>query len=102
MLYINLKSRAKLNVFRNVLYSHMKEHRLRYTDQRERVLKVLYEQSYPVDIKSLVAKLNEQTLGASYATVIRNVKLFEKLGLLIVTNKVHKEYLLKKEIRTEE
>lgn len=102
MLYVNPKSRVGLDVFRNVLYNHIKENRLRYSDQRERVLKVLYEQSYPVSIECLVNKLNEQTLGAGYATVSRNVKLFEKLGMLIVVNKVQKGYLLRKDINSED
>lgn len=102
MLYINPKNRAPLENFRKILYNYIKENGLKYSDQRERVLKILYEQSYPVSIDFLVKKLNEQTLGAGYATVSRNIKLFHSLEMLLVVNKVQKGYLLKKEMACDE
>ncbi len=98
MLYINSNERAHINTFRMFIYNYMKENKLRYSDQRERVLKVLYAQNHPVSIDYLVKKLNEQTLGAGYATVSRQVKFFEKLDMLIVVHKTKRGYLLKKEV----
>jgi len=102
MLYINTKEREPLSVFRNVIYNHLKQNKLRYSDQRERVLKILHEQSYPVSIEYLVNKLNENSSGAGYATVSRHMKFFEKLDMLIIVNKVPKGYLLKKDLNTDD
>ncbi len=85
-----------------LVYNHIKENRLRYSDQRERVLKILYAQHYPVSVDYLVKSLNEQTLGAGYATVSRHVKFFEKLDMLITVPKIPKGYLLKKSVDTSE
>jgi len=98
MLYINSNDRDSLDTFRLLVYDYMKENKFRYSDQRERVLKILYSQHYPVSINFLVKKLNEQTLGAGYATVSRHIKIFEKLDMLIVVKKASKGYLLKKNI----
>jgi len=51
-----------------------------------------------VSIEFLVKKLNEQTLGAGYATVARHIKFFDKLDMLIVVDKTQKGYLLKKNV----
>lgn len=102
MLYINSKERDSIESFRMVAYNHIKENKLRYSDQRERVLKILYSQNYPVSVDFLVRKLNEQTLGAGYATVSRQLKFFEKLDMLIVVKKAQKGYLLKKSIDNNE
>lgn len=98
MLYVNQKERDPLDEFRAVIYKYLKENKLRYSDQRERVLKILYSQSYPVSTEFLVQKLNEQTLGAGYATVSRQLKFFEKLNMLIIIQKAPKGFLLKKSI----
>lgn len=98
MLYISAKERASIEVYRTAMYSYIKKNRLKYSDQRERVLKVLYTQNYPISVESLVKKLNEETLGAGYATVSRHLKFFEKLNMLIVVNKTQKGYLLKANI----
>ena len=98
MLYINTKEREPLSVFRSKIYSYLKQNKLRYSDQREKVLKVLHELSYPVSIEYLVTKLNEDSKSIGYATVARHIKFFEKLDMLITINKVPKGYLLKKNI----
>ncbi|QFR50002.1 hypothetical protein FJR48_09805 [Sulfurimonas lithotrophica] len=98
MLYINAKNREKLSVFRNVIYNHLKQNKLRYSDQRERVLKILHEQSYPVSVEYLVNKLNENSSNVGYATVSRHIKFFDELDMLIIVNKIPKGYLLKKDI----
>ena len=100
MLYINSKDRDSIEQFRTVMYNYMKENRLKYSDQRERILKVLYAQHYPVSVNFLVKKLNDETLGAGYATVIRQLKFFEKLNILIIVPKSPKGYLLKAEADT--
>lgn len=102
MLYINSNDRDSIESFRLVVYSHLKENKLRYSDQRERVLKILYAQHYPVSVDYLVKKLNEQTLGAGYATVSRHIKFFENLNILIVVSKTPKGYLLKKSVNSTE
>jgi len=79
MLYINSNDRDSLDTFRLLVYDHIKENKLRYSDQRERVLKILYFQHYPVSINFLVKKLNEQTLGAGYATVSRHIKISDNV-----------------------
>lgn len=99
MLYINSKDRASISLFRTRMYNYIKENKLRYSDQRERVLKIMHMQNYPVSVDFLVKKLNKQTLGASYATVSRHIKLFEKLDMLIVVLKSQKGYLLKKSVK---
>ena len=96
MLYINSNERKSIETFRLVLYNHIKENRLRYSDQRERVLKILYAQHYPVSVDYLVKKLNEHSSGAGYATVSRHIKFFQKLDMLIIINKTPKGYLLKR------
>ena len=98
MLYINSKEREPLSVFRSKIYNYLKQNKLRYSDQREKVLKILHEQSYPVSIEYLVSKLNEDSKSVGYATVSRHMKFFEKLDMLVVVNKVPKGYLLKKDI----
>jgi len=98
MLYINSNERVSISLFRAHMYNHIKENNLRYSDQRERVLKIMHMQNYPVSIDFLVKKLNEKTLGAGYATVARHVKFFDKLDMLIVVPKSQKGYLLKKSV----
>ena len=100
MLYISSKDRDSIDIFRTVMYDYMKKNRLKYSDQRERVLKILYAQHYPVSVDFLVKKLNEQTLGVGYATVSRQLKFFEKLDMLIIVPKSQKGYLLKAEADT--
>ncbi len=102
MLYINQKERDPLNNFRAVIYKYIKENKLRYSDQRERILKILYSQSYPISTEFLVKKLNEQTLGAGYATASRQIKFFDSLDMLIVVKKFPKGYLLKKSVDIDE
>lgn len=102
MLYICAKKRSPLSKFRTAIYDHIKKHKLRYSDQRERVLKILYAQSYPVSIEFIATKLKEERVGAGYATVCRHLKFFEELELLIVVNKVPKGYLLKEDIDCED
>ncbi len=102
MLYINSKDRDSIESFRMLVYNHLKENKLRYSDQRERVLKILYAQHYPVSVDFLVKSLNEQTLGAGYATVSRHIKFFEKLDILITVAKTPKGYLLKKSVDNSE
>ncbi len=98
MLYINEKDREDIDVYRSVMYDYIKENKLKYSDQRERVLKILYAEHYPVSTDYLVKKLNEKTLGAGYATVSRHLKFFEKLDMLIIVKKTQKGYLLKASI----
>ncbi|MEA2099305.1 MAG: transcriptional repressor, partial [Campylobacterota bacterium] len=98
MIYISSKERMSIDKFRAVIYNYIKENRLKYSDQRERVLKILYSQSYPVSIDFLVKKLNETTKGIGYATVSRQIKFFQKLDMLEVVNKIPKGYLLKKNV----
>jgi Fe2+ or Zn2+ uptake regulation protein len=98
MLYINTKERESLSSFRSKIYNYLKQNKLRYSDQREKVLKVLHEQSYPVSIEYLVSRLNEDAKSVGYATVSRHIKFFEKLDMLIVVNKIPKGYLLKKDV----
>ena len=102
MIYIHSSERDSLSSFRSVMYNYIKENKLRYSDQRERVLKILYAQHYPISVEFLVKQLKEQTLGASYATVLRHLKFFEKLNMLIVVPKSQKGYLLKATIDTSE
>ncbi|MEA3521670.1 MAG: hypothetical protein U9R50_01710 [Campylobacterota bacterium] len=99
MLQIDPKNRDDLKVFREQLYTHLRNNKLRYSDQRERVLKMLYMQSSPLNIEILTRKLNENMpKAASYPTVARHINFFNKLGWLIVINKIHKQYLLKERI----
>jgi len=98
VLYINPKSRVPLESFRTKLYHHIKKNNLRYSDQRERVLKILYSQSHSVSIEYLVNKLNEETSGAGYTTVLRHLKLFKDLGMLRVLEKTQKSYILNENI----
>ncbi|QOP42176.1 MULTISPECIES: transcriptional repressor [Sulfurimonas] len=102
MLYISAKGRASLTKFRTSIYDHIKKNRLRYSDQRERVLKILHAQSYPVSIEFISKKLKEERVGAGYATVSRHIKFFEELDLLITVNKIPKGYLLKKDVDCDE
>jgi Fe2+ or Zn2+ uptake regulation protein len=95
MHYINSKQRQSLGVFRTCLYQYLKENNLRYSDQRERVLKLLYLQSYPATAEKLLRLLNEEKpKSASYPTMVRHLNFFNKLGWLKVVEKTHQEYLL--------
>ena len=95
MLYQDTKRRHSLKAFRECLYRYLKAHALRYSDQRERVLKALYAQSYPVTIDRLLRILNEENFkAASYPTVVRHINFFNRLGWLKVVEKPQKEYLL--------
>lgn len=103
MLYVNAKSRAKIELFRATLYNHLKEKKKRYSDQRERILKVLYEQSRPVSVDFIVKRISASSHAAvGVATVYRNIKLFEELGMLHIVHKVQKGYLLKRDIDCDE
>lgn len=102
MLYINPKERSGLPRFRKVLYHYLKENNKRYSDQRERVLKLLHEQSHPVSIDYLTRQLANHKKSAGYATVCRHVNFFVEMEWLIVVNKVKKGYLLKKECTYDE
>ena len=98
MIYISTKKRSNLAKFRTTIYDHIKKNKLRYSDQRERVLKILHAQSYPVSVEFIAKKLKEEKVGAGYATVSRHIKFFEELDLLITVNKTPKGYLLKSDI----
>jgi len=98
MLYIARDDRDTIDMFRKYLYTYLKENKLKYSDQRERVLKILYSQSYPISIDFIVKKLNDERDGASYATVSRHIKFFQKINFLITINKTKNTYLLKKNI----
>lgn len=100
MLYINANERVGIEVFRRVIYDTLKANGLRYSDQRERVLKILYAQSYPVSIDFLVNRLREMNLSASSSTVSRHIKFFDSIGMLITVKKTPKGYLLKKSIES--
>ncbi|MDD2905511.1 MAG: transcriptional repressor [Sulfurimonas sp.] len=102
MLYINAKERVGIEVFRLAIYNTLKEKNLRYSDQRERVLKILYTQNYPISIDCLVSKLKENGVTASYTTTLRHLKFFDTLDLLITVQKIPKGYLLKKSIDNDE
>ncbi|DAB29679.1 MAG TPA: hypothetical protein CFH84_08230 [Sulfurimonas sp. UBA12504] len=102
MLYINAKERAGIEVFRLAIYNTLKEKNLRYSDQRERVLKILYTQNYPVSIDYLVSKLSENGSTASNTTISRHLKFFDTLDMLVIVQKIPKGYLLKKSIDNNE
>lgn len=98
---IDPKEREPLAGFRKVLYRYLKERRLRYSDQRERVLKLLYMQERPLSIDAIARQLNEaQPKAAGYATVSRHIRFFRELGWLDVCEKPRRGYLLKKEVTT--
>jgi len=91
------KSRVSIVEFRNKLYAHLKEHNLRYSDQRERILKLLYLQSTALDVDGITRKLNsEKPKSASYATVLRQMKFFADLGFVYVSSQ--NRYLLKQSL----
>jgi Fe2+ or Zn2+ uptake regulation protein len=97
MLRITNKERVALKEFREALYVYLKAHELRYSDQRERVLKQLYLQSYPQSVAYLTDKISEeeaQEIG--YATVARHVNFFKALGWLRTVNGRTRKYLLVK------
>lgn len=98
MIYVSAKERKSIDIYRKVIYNYIKENSLKYSDQRERVLKILYTQHYPVSVDFLVKKLSDEKFGASYATVSRHMKFFEKLDMLIVVKKAQKGYLLSADI----
>lgn len=98
MFYISSTDRVCIDIFRKYIYNYLKDNKLKYSDQRERVLKILHSQNYPVSINFLVKKLNEETEGAGYATVSRHIKFFQKIDLLISINKTKNTYLLKKNL----
>jgi Fe2+ or Zn2+ uptake regulation protein len=101
MPYIDPKEREPLSGFRKVLYGYLKERRLRYSDQRERVLKLLYVQECPLSIDAIARQLNEeQPKAAGYATVSRHIRFFQELGWLDVCEKPRRGYLLKKKVNT--
>jgi Fe2+ or Zn2+ uptake regulation protein len=94
--YIDPKEREPLSGFRKVLYRYLKERQLRYSDQREQVLKLLYAQERPLSIDEIARKLNEaQPKAAGYATVSRHIRFFQELGWLDVCEKTRRGYLLK-------
>lgn len=94
MLYINPKERAKLTKYHEEIYQYLKRNKLRYSDQREKVLKLLYEQSKPVSIDFLAQQLGKIKSGIGYATVSRHMKFFEALELVAIVNKIPKSYIL--------
>lgn len=95
MLYVNSKQRQSLGVFRNCLYQYLKDNNLRYSDQRERVLKLLYVQNHPATADRLLRLLNKKKpKSASYPTMIRHINFFNELNWLKVVEKTHREYLL--------
>ncbi len=96
MLYINTQDRDDIEHFRMFIYNYIKEHKLKYSDQRERVLKMLYSQKYPITTDLLVNKLNERSTQIGYATVSRHLRFFTKLNMLLVVNRTQKSFLLKK------
>jgi Fe2+ or Zn2+ uptake regulation protein len=100
MNYIEPKEREPLSGFRKVLYRHLKERRLRYSDLRERVLKLLYAQERPLGIDAIARQLNDaQPKAAGYATVSRHIRFFQELGWLEICEKPRRGYLLKKSVR---
>jgi Fe2+ or Zn2+ uptake regulation protein len=95
MLRITKTERETLQMFREALYTYLKAHDLRYSDQRERVLKQLYLQSYPQSVAYLMSKINgEGSQEIGYATVARHVNFFKTLGWLRIVNGRTRKYLL--------
>lgn len=93
-----MKERMDIELYRSIIYARLKEKKQRYSDQRERVLKILYSLNYPVSIEYLTNKLSESNCSASPSTVSRHLKFFDSLDMLITVQKTPKGYLLKKSI----
>ena len=97
MLHVEPILRMSISEFRAKLYAYIKENKLRYSDQRERILKLLHTQDEALDVDSITRKLNAQKIkSASYATVLRQMQFFDDLGFVHVSDK--REYLLKERI----
>jgi Fe2+ or Zn2+ uptake regulation protein len=97
MLRITKTEREALKEFREALYAYLKARDLRYSDQRERVLKQLYLQSYPQSVAHLTERINEEgSQEIGYATVARHVNFFKALGWLRIVNGRTRKYLLVK------
>lgn len=95
MLRITKQEREALKIFREALYEYLKANDLRYSDQRERVLKQLHLQSYPQSIAYLMGKINEEgSQEIGYATVARHINFFKARGWLRIVNGRTRKYLL--------
>lgn len=76
----------------------MKKNNLRYSKQREDVLKTLHSLSSPVTAEKLTELISEDSYSAaSYPTIIRHINFYKEICWLTVINRVHKRYILVKE-----
>jgi Fe2+ or Zn2+ uptake regulation protein len=94
MVWINPQKRRPLKEFRGELYRYIRANNKRYSDRREQVLKMLYTQSIPLSIETILKRLGEEHPEIGYATVARHIHFFDRLGWLHVTRR---KYLLKAE-----
>lgn len=92
MVWINPQKRSPLKEFHSALYSYIRANNKRYSDRREQVLKVLYTQSVPLSIDTILKRLGEEHPEVGYATVARHIHFFDRLGWLHVSKR---KYLLK-------
>ncbi len=98
MINIDVTKRSPILLFKKYLYQYMKENNLRYSQQRERVLKTLHELSTPVTSEELMEIINKEGyLAISYATTVRHINFYKEIGWITVVNKVHRQYILIKD-----
>jgi len=100
----NMSFEELLKAFRNVI----KEHNLKYTTQREAILKTLYEnpRHFTSENLYLLVKKNYPELNIGIATVYRTLSLLEENGLVSsislgiqgkkfeIANKPHHDHLI--------
>ena len=94
MIWINPQNRQPLEEFHRILYAYLKATDRRYSDQRERVLKLLYLQASPLSTGAIYRRLKEEYPDIGYATVARHLLFFNQIGWLHV---FQRRYLLKAE-----
>jgi len=97
MLYVNTQERSPLILYKKYLYKYIKKNDLRFSEQREQVLKTLHGLSNPITIEALTELINREGYPIiSYTTTVRHVNFYRDIGWITVVNKVHKQYILVK------
>lgn len=98
MIYIDSSERSPIILFKQYLYQYMKSRGLKYSQQREEVLKMLHRLSKPVTAQGLMELVNQEGYSVvSYTTTVRHINFYREVGWITVVNKVHKQYILVKD-----
>ena len=73
MLYVNTQERSPLILYKKYLYKYIKKNDLRFSEQREQVLKTLHGLSNPITIEALTELINREGYPQKFEDELREL-----------------------------